>query len=149
MKLKRFFEIVRELMECPVCLETIKEEFKSPCGHSMCSSCFDKWRDEQVQKCCSVTCPTCRFVIVEVKSIQVDLFAYPRGYVDIEERHIGAYSLDSDVPFPSMPEEEYNEMMEEHHDDDDDEDDEEDWDSKDDWEYEDVENYVVSIVYSN
>ncbi len=134
-------------MECPICLDSIQEEFSSPCGHTMCSSCYAKWRDEQVQKCSSVTCPTCRFVIIEVATIKIDIFAPPAGYN--EDNYINSPRPHGLIPFPSMDEEEYNEALDdlvhEEHEEENWED--EDWDGKDDWEYEDVDNYLVATAY--
>lgn len=137
-------------MECPICLETVQDGYSSQCGHTMCKVCFDKWRNEQTAKCCPVTCPTCRFVIIKTPVVTVDLFAPPLGYTDADE-------AEDVVPFPSMALNSYLIMIQNEeyddqewvyeHEDGSESDCTEDWDGKDDWEYEDVDSYLVTQAY--
>lgn len=125
-------------MDCPICFEYAQKSFESPCGHKMCCSCFDKWKEEQLSKSCCVTCPTCRFVIIETASVKVDIYDPPAGYVEIPE--------EDEFEFPSIPENVYNRMIEL---DECDEEEDEDFDGKDDWDYEDMDNYIISETYND
>lgn len=48
-------------MDCSICYEvpTLKNVYITSCGHSFCSSCFDRWEEQCIQRA-NATCPSCR-----------------------------------------------------------------------------------------
>jgi hypothetical protein len=48
-------------MDCAICYEvpTLKNVCTTSCGHSFCSSCFDRWEEQCIQRA-NATCPSCR-----------------------------------------------------------------------------------------
>lgn len=49
------------VMVCAICYEvpTLKNVCMTSCGHSFCSSCFDRWEEQCVLRA-NTTCPSCR-----------------------------------------------------------------------------------------
>jgi len=49
-------------MDCPICLQEIKNSFQLECMHSFCQICINIWKDK------SNTCPVCRGQITSLKT---------------------------------------------------------------------------------
>jgi Zinc finger, C3HC4 type (RING finger) len=59
-----FFQFDRELLQCPICLDTMRcAAVTSPCGHSFCSSCVRASLSHSDQGQAECQCPLCRGVI--------------------------------------------------------------------------------------
>ena len=61
------------MQECPVCYQLHDENLQYQCSHSICSDCFDRWRQR------NYTCPTCRAVQQSVQQpihIESNLIRY-------------------------------------------------------------------------
>ena len=87
------------MMECGICLDTLKGPVKLPCKHNFCTDCFEKWRskyDSEQMRCC----PECRKSIppsVEMKE-QLKVFSEKRDF--FKEAMVEPYLLLEDYPTP-------------------------------------------------
>ena len=50
----------REDFECSLCYRLLWQPASTPCGHTFCRSCIDRWLDH------SPTCPLCKMALDEV-----------------------------------------------------------------------------------
>ncbi|OAF69257.1 E3 ubiquitin-protein ligase CBL-C [Intoshia linei] len=56
---------------CKICANNNKDLVVEPCGHYMCSECFESWTNAQRSK---KTCPFCRSTIKDISSVAIDPF---------------------------------------------------------------------------
>ncbi|CAH1782165.1 unnamed protein product [Owenia fusiformis] len=50
-------ETYREVLTCPICLELLTDPKVTPCMHTICCGCLDKWINQKGQEKCP--CPVC------------------------------------------------------------------------------------------
>ncbi|KAI7881264.1 hypothetical protein K492DRAFT_206963 [Lichtheimia hyalospora FSU 10163] len=44
-------------LQCPICIQPITKATSTPCGHTFCRQCIQRW----LQQCQGVTCPCCNY----------------------------------------------------------------------------------------
>lgn len=79
---------IEEMLVCSFCREVVKRPHTLVCGHSFCTLCISKWKEEQKQNrrkpfCpdCSVCFPSTRPLLENSKGTTTKLQPYPKNWM--------------------------------------------------------------------
>lgn len=79
---------IKEMLVCGFCMEVVKRPHTLVCGHSFCTHCISKWKQEQKYNrrkpfcpVCSVCFPSTRRLLENSKGATSNLQKYPKNWM--------------------------------------------------------------------